>query len=89
MRLLRKFASSPSWSSWLLITLARGYQAFLSPFFGGACRFHPSCSEYAIAAISLHGPRRGTWLAARRLMRCQPFTAGGYDPVIDRSEGSS
>jgi uncharacterized protein len=83
MRLIRKFAS------WLLITLVRSYQAFLSPFLGGACRFHPSCSEYAIAAIRLHGPRRGAWLAARRLVRCQPLNTGGYDPVIDPLEGSS
>ncbi len=83
MNSLRDFAS------WLLITLVRAYQSFLSPFFGGACRFHPSCSEYAVDAIRLHGPRRGAWLAVRRLLRCRPFSAGGYDPVADPLEGRS
>jgi putative membrane protein insertion efficiency factor len=83
MNSLRKSAS------WFLITFVRGYQAFLSPFFGGACPFYPSCSEYAIAAIRLHGPRLGAWLAGRRLMRCHPFAAGGYDPVTHPFKGSS
>jgi putative membrane protein insertion efficiency factor len=53
----------------------------MSPFFGGACRFHPSCSNYAHEAISRHGARRGLALAVKRLLRCQPFTKGGFDPV--------
>jgi len=53
----------------------------LSPFFGGACKFHPSCSNYAYEAIARHGVRRGVALALKRLLRCRPFTKGGFDPV--------
>jgi putative membrane protein insertion efficiency factor len=53
----------------------------LSPVFGGACKFHPSCSNYAYEAIARHGARRGTALAVKRLLRCRPFTKGGFDPV--------
>lgn len=59
----------------------RAYQAVLSPFLGGACRFYPSCSQYALVAIENHGAGRGAWLSLRRLLRCQPFSAGGFDPV--------
>jgi putative membrane protein insertion efficiency factor len=55
----------------------------LSPFFGGACKFHPSCSNYAYEAIARHGARRGVLLALKRLLRCRPFTKGGFDPVPD------
>jgi putative membrane protein insertion efficiency factor len=57
------------------------YQYLLSPFFAGSCRFHPGCSHYAQEAIERHGVRRGAWLALLRLLRCQPFCAGGFDPV--------
>lgn len=57
------------------------YRAILSPLMGGLCRFMPSCSRYAEAAIRAHGPWRGAWLAARRLLRCRPFGGRGYDPV--------
>ena len=59
----------------------RAYQAALSPFLGGACRFYPSCSHYALEAIDRHGALRGAWLSLRRVLRCQPFSAGGFDPV--------
>jgi uncharacterized protein len=65
----------------LLIALIRGYQLTLSPFLGGACRFHPSCSAYAREAIERHGAWRGTLLAIRRLSKCHPFGASGFDPV--------
>ena len=68
-------------AAWTLLLLVRIYISFLSPFFGGACRFHPSCSNYAAQAIALHGARRGTSLALRRLLRCNPFSKGGFDPV--------
>jgi putative membrane protein insertion efficiency factor len=58
----------------------RGYQYVLSPWVGSACRFAPTCSEYARLAIIDHGVARGSWLALRRLLRCQPFHRGGYDP---------
>jgi hypothetical protein len=65
----------------LLLALLRGYQYALRPLLGANCRFTPSCSDYAAAAIERYGAWRGTWLAARRLARCHPYHAGGYDPV--------
>jgi uncharacterized protein len=59
----------------------RGYRYFISPMLPRACRFYPSCSEYAEEALGRHGAWRGTWLATRRLCRCGPWHAGGYDPV--------
>jgi putative membrane protein insertion efficiency factor len=70
-------------AAWVLLLLIRFYITFLSPFFGGACRFHPSCSNYAAESIARHGARRGLSLALRRLLRCNPFTKGGFDPVPD------
>jgi uncharacterized protein len=72
---------------WLLLALVRLYRIFLSPFLGGACKFYPSCSQYAQEAIALHGARRGSWLALKRLGRCRPFTKGGFDPVPDSRLG--
>jgi putative membrane protein insertion efficiency factor len=57
------------------------YQRLLSPLLGPHCRFYPSCSSYAHTALERHGPVRGLWLAVRRVVRCGPWTAGGYDPV--------
>jgi putative membrane protein insertion efficiency factor len=61
--------------------LVRGYQILLSPMFPPSCRFHPSCSDYALEALERHGPSRGTWLATRRIARCHPWCPGGHDPV--------
>jgi uncharacterized protein len=61
----------------------------LSPFFGGACKFHPSCSNYAYEAIARHGARRGVVLAVKRLLRCRPFTMGGFDPVPEPDQHAS
>ncbi|MFZ5867245.1 MAG: membrane protein insertion efficiency factor YidD [Thermodesulfobacteriota bacterium] len=61
--------------------LIRLYQLFLSPLFPSACRFYPTCSEYAREAVSQHGIWRGLWLALLRLIRCRPFGPGGFDPV--------
>jgi uncharacterized protein len=65
----------------LLTALIRAYQRFLSPALPPSCRFHPSCSQYALEAVSRYGALRGSWLAARRLARCHPFHPGGFDPV--------
>jgi len=65
----------------LLAAVIRGYQRFLSPAIPPSCRFHPSCSQYALEAITRHGALKGSWLAARRLARCHPFHPGGFDPV--------
>jgi uncharacterized protein len=71
------------------VLLVRGYQLLLGPFMGGACRFEPSCSEYAVLAITEHGLLRGSVLAARRIARCHPFThAAGSDPVPPRPSTS-
>ncbi|GAB2514148.1 membrane protein insertion efficiency factor YidD [Lysobacter humi (ex Lee et al. 2017)] len=69
-----------------LIVLLRGYKRFISPLLGQRCRFHPTCSVYAMEAIERHGAMRGTWLTAGRLLRCQPFHPGGHDPVPPRRE---
>lgn len=65
----------------LLIGCLRAYQYALSPFLGQHCRFHPTCSQYAIEALRLHGAGRGLLLAAKRLLRCHPWHPGGPDPV--------
>ena len=65
----------------LLLGLIGLYRYGISPMLGRTCRFHPSCSEYAMDAIRAHGALRGTWLALTRVGRCHPFNPGGYDPV--------
>jgi len=65
----------------VFIALIRLYQMTLSPLLGRNCRFTPSCSHYAIEAIEKYGALRGVWYAVRRILRCQPFCEGGYDPV--------
>ena len=64
-----------------LILLVRCYQITVSPLLPAACRYYPSCSAYAVEALERHGAWRGGWLAIRRIGRCHPFHAGGYDPV--------
>jgi uncharacterized protein len=70
-------------SAWTLLLIVRFYIVCLSPIFGGACRFYPSCSNFAYEAVSRHGAWRGGLLAMKRLLRCHPFTQGGFDPVPD------
>jgi uncharacterized protein len=65
----------------LLLALLKGYRYLLSPWWGRGCRFTPSCSHYAEEAIERHGALHGTWLALRRVGRCHPWCAGGFDPV--------
>jgi len=68
----------------LLMGIIRIYQLAVSPLLGPRCRFHPSCSCYALTAIERHGALRGSWLGTKRLLRCHPFSEGGYDPVPDQ-----
>jgi putative membrane protein insertion efficiency factor len=65
----------------ILVALLRGYQWLLSPWWGGQCRFTPTCSRYAVEALERHGAARGTWLAFKRVLRCHPWGGGGFDPV--------
>ena len=65
----------------VLIALVRGYQKVISPLLGHNCRFTPTCSQYALEAIEKYGALKGGWLAFRRILRCNPFHKGGYDPV--------
>jgi len=66
---------------WILAAPVRAYQSLVSPALGRRCRYEPTCSAYAIEALRTYGPLRGTVLAAWRLLRCNPFSHGGYDPV--------
>jgi len=65
----------------LIIWLIRGYQILISPLFPPTCRFHPTCSHYAVEAVERFGVWRGSALAIRRVFRCHPWHPGGYDPV--------
>ena len=65
----------------LLLLILRGYKRYLSPLFPPACRFLPTCSDYAYQAIERFGALKGSFLAVRRLLKCHPFHEGGYDPV--------
>jgi uncharacterized protein len=67
------------------IALLRGYQRWISPLLGSRCKYYPSCSEYAVQAIGRYGILRGSVLASWRLLRCNPFSHGGYDPVSEQS----
>jgi putative membrane protein insertion efficiency factor len=64
-----------------LIALVRGYRFFVSPWLGRSCRFEPSCSAYALQALTQHGAAAGSYLAAARVLRCHPLCRGGHDPV--------
>lgn len=66
----------------IFIALVRGYQYLVSPFLGQHCRFHPTCSAYTIAALSKYGTFRGAWLGFRRILRCNPWSRGGFDPLL-------
>lgn len=65
----------------ILIGLIRGYKSLISPVLPPACRFYPTCSEYAMEAIDRFGIFRGGWMAIARILRCHPLHPGGYDPV--------
>ncbi|AGM41783.1 hypothetical protein SPISAL_08445 [Spiribacter salinus M19-40] len=72
----------------ILIALLRAYRYVISPLLGPSCRFHPTCSCYAIEAVERHGALRGGYYALRRILRCHPFHPGGLDPVPDQESAS-
>jgi len=65
----------------LVLDFLKLYKTLISPFLPPACRFTPTCSEYAMQAVEKYGAIRGTWMAFKRILRCQPFCQGGHDPV--------
>lgn len=65
----------------LVLDLLGVYKAVVSPFLPPACRFEPTCSDYASEAVAKYGALRGTWMGLKRILRCQPFCKGGHDPV--------
>ncbi|NLJ63799.1 MAG: membrane protein insertion efficiency factor YidD [Christensenellaceae bacterium] len=69
-----------------LLGLVSFYQKAISPHTIGACRFVPTCSEYMRIALERHGALKGLWLGIRRILRCHPFSSGGFDPVPEASE---
>ena len=74
---------------WLLVLPIRGYKRWISPLLGHRCRFYPSCSSYAVEALKVHGPVKGLALAVWRLLRCGPWSEGGFDPVPPARKKSS
>ena len=72
----------------ILIALVRAYQRLLSPLLGPRCRFYPSCSQYAVEALQVHGAIKGCALSLHRLCRCHPLNAGGLDPVPPKNKAS-
>jgi putative membrane protein insertion efficiency factor len=80
-RVRHRAAGEPSTVARLLLTLVGCYRRFVSPALPPSCRFTPSCSAYAVEALSRHGAARGSWLTLRRLLRCGPWHPGGHDPV--------
>ncbi|TVQ12914.1 MAG: membrane protein insertion efficiency factor YidD [Balneolaceae bacterium] len=65
----------------ILIFFVRAYQLMISPYLPPSCRYNPTCSSYAVEALSTHGAVKGLWLTIRRIGRCHPWSEGGYDPV--------
>jgi len=82
MELFRRLLSAP------LLALLWLYQKVCRPLMPPMCRFYPSCSDYAVEAVKVHGPFKGSWMAAKRVGRCNPLCEGGFDPVPG-GEGSS
>lgn len=74
-------AKTYSFGAKALILLIRTYQLVLSPLIGPRCRFTPTCSQYGIEALKMHGLLKGSWLTLKRVLKCHPLSAGGYDPV--------
>lgn len=73
---------------YMIMGLIRAYQWTLSPLLGNACRYYPSCSSYTYDAVRRFGALRGSWMGLKRILRCNPWFEGGYDPVPEPGEGS-
>lgn len=69
---------------YVVVALLKVYRLLISPLYGQVCRYHPSCSAYALDSVQVHGSLKGSWLAMRRIGRCHPWAAGGLDPVPAR-----
>lgn len=78
-------AAPSSFSAKVLIVLIKGYRLFISPLLGPRCRFNPTCSQYGLDAIRMHGAIKGGWLTLKRVLKCHPLSAGGDDPVPPKS----
>jgi putative membrane protein insertion efficiency factor len=74
-------------AKFVTLQMLRGYKSAISPMLPLACRYVPTCSEYAMEAVERHGALRGLWMAAARLLRCHPFAGSGYDPVMKPEAG--
>lgn len=74
---------------YLFIWIVRAYQLMISPYFPPSCRYHPTCSSYAIEAFTEHGTIKGGWRAIKRISRCHPWAEGGHDPVPKKSTDSN
>jgi uncharacterized protein len=73
----------------LLTAIIKGYRKAIKPYMPKSCRFSPTCSEYALEALDKYGAARGSLKAARRILRCNPFSRGGYDPLIKEKQRNS
>lgn len=73
-------------TSKFLISIIRFYQIFISPLIGNNCRYHPTCSEYFIESLKIHGPIKGTILGVKRISKCHPWGGKGFDPVPGKKE---
>ncbi len=73
----------------LILALIKVYQWTLSPLLGGACRYYPSCSSYTYGAVERFGALKGSWMGIKRILRCNPWHEGGYDPIPSPGKGSN
>lgn len=74
---------------WILLVPVYIYKYAISPLTPASCRHHPTCSEYAVQALKIHGPFKGFWLATRRISKCHPWGTDGYEPVPPKNEKSA
>ena len=81
VRRVLRLGVSRSPLAWLLIGAVRLWRAVISPLYGDVCKFYPTCSSYGLTALETHGAIKGSWLTVRRLVRCHPWSLGGFDPV--------